>query len=370
MSSRWPARAVVAAVAAATAAAWACVDQVTVDEPALALVWHYPSRNSCRLRPPTSDGERVVVPFSDGYVRVFALADGLVQWQRLLGATYYDDIKLYGGRVVVQADTRVTALDLLTGASLWSASDTSDQLRGVLSFDTLSGTVISGGQFRYVRGLNIADGSVSWKIDLGESVRSTVVAGRTAYAGSIDARTGTTSAVGHIVAIDLGSRAQRWSFSAPPLQVSSGFVAPLTAANGTIVGNAASGRVYAVDTSTGQERWHFDGNTFLGGSVSDGHLVYVPSSDGHLYALDLFSGVRTWAAYFGGPSLYTEPALYQDSLVVVKVGATLYALRRSTGERAWTFSIGNANICSTPLVVGTKIIVDAEDGIYALQPLR
>jgi outer membrane protein assembly factor BamB len=368
MAFRRSATTLAAAVAAVTAAAPACVDRVTADKPALALLWHYPSQSSCRFKPPASAGMRVLVPFADGFVRALALPSGLVQWQTMLGATYYDDIKLYGGRVVVQADDRVAALDVTTGGFVWSASDTSDELRGVLSFDSLTGTVIAGGRLRYLRGLSIADGSVSWKIDLGEAVRSTVVGGRTVYVGTIDASAGPAYAVGHIVAYDLDTRARRWAFSAPPLGSSSGFVAPLIAANGVIVGNAANGRVYAVDSSSGQERWHFDGNTFLGGSVSDGHLVYVPSSDGHLYALDLLSGGLTWTAFFGGPSLYTEPALYQDSLVVVKVGATLYALRRSTGERVWEFSIGYANICSTPLIVGSQIIVDAEDGIYALEP--
>jgi outer membrane protein assembly factor BamB len=362
--------ALVAAVAAATAAASACTDPVTAEKPALALLWHYPSQSSCRVQAPASDGERVYVPFSDGYVRAFALASGVLQWQTMLGGSYSDDIEVYDGRVVLQADTRVAALDPLRGGTLWTASDNSDFLRGVLSFDTLTAAVIAGGQFRFLRALNIADGSLAWKIDLGESVLSTVVVDRTVYVGTIDAAAGPADAVGHIVAIDLDSRTRRWSFYAPKLQVRSGFVAPLAVSDGIIVGTAASGRVYGVDASTGREIWHFDGNTFLGGSVSDGHLVYVPSNDSHLYALDLRSGAQVWAAYFDGPSLYTEPALYADSLVVVKVGATLYALRRSTGDRAWTYHLGNANICSTPLVVGTRIIVDAEDGIYALEPAR
>lgn len=359
-----------AAVAVAAAVSLTCRDTATPTNSLVSRIWHYPSQVSCRPRPPATDGQRVFVPFSDGYVRAFSLETGVVEWQTAVGGSLFDDIKVFGGLVIVQAGSGLVALNPEHGGLLWVRSDTSDYPRGVMSFDTLTGVVVAGGQRSSLWGVSVADGSVAWKVDLGEATRSTVIVGRTVFAGAVDAVANPSDASGFIFAVDLGSRTLRWSFVAPKLQVSSGFVAPLAVSSGFVVANAASGRVYGLDASTGQELWHFDGNVFLGGSISDGRLVYVPSSDGRVYARDLRTGDQAWTAVIGAASLYTEPALFGDSLVLTKSGNTLYALERSSGATAWTYGIQYNSICSTPLVVDSTIVFDAEDGIYAVRVRR
>ncbi len=369
LGTRFSSVSLLAAVSVATVAS-SCPDSPpTRDRSGASLLWRYPSQASCRLRPPAADSQRIFVPFSDGYVRALSRTTGALQWQARVGGSSYDDIRVVGGHLVVQVGgLGVVALDPGTGATLWTRSDSTDYPTGVISFDSINGVLVIGGAIRSLWGIRNVDGSAAWKLDVGEAGFSTAIAGRTVFLGTINFSVPAVDAFGHIFAVDLDSRSQRWEFLAPKLQSGSGFGAPLIVAGGLVVGDAMSGRVYAVDTASGQESWHYDGDATIAGSVSDGRLVFVPANSGFLNARNLTDGAAAWSAFMNPGSLYTEPALLGDSEVVVKDGSTLYALRRNDGKILWTYSIQFNNICSTPLVVGGDVVFDAEDGIYAVRP--
>jgi outer membrane protein assembly factor BamB len=66
---------------------------------------------------------------------------------------------------------------------------------------------------------------------------------------------------------------------------------------GVIYIGSEGGRVYAVDTSTGAQRWEFQaGGPVRAAPRTDGGIVYVSSGDGTLYALRPPSVVATPAA--------------------------------------------------------------------------
>jgi outer membrane protein assembly factor BamB len=333
----------------------------------LRLLWHYASDNACRLDPLASDGSLVFAAFSDGVVRAFELGTGGLVWQATVGGDLVDDVRVWGSTLLLQNGFGTTALSRTTGRVLWATAGGSDYPSGVLAVDSTESLLVSGGQVRMVYGIGAGDGVYVWSLDIGEAGLSAVVAGRTAYVGTINRQVPPADEFGHVVAIDLDSRTEQWRFLAPKLGSSSGFAGPLFVSNNVVFGNAANGRTYAVDAATGRELWHFYGAAWLAGPIADENFVYVPSMTDTLYALHRATGSVAWSRDLGPGSLYTEPVFLDSATILTKAGSTLYLLARADGRIIWSHDIGFNNICSAPLIVGNRIVVDAEDGIYALE---
>ncbi|QRK06407.1 PQQ-binding-like beta-propeller repeat protein [Archangium violaceum] len=87
----------------------------------------------------------------------------------------------------------------------------------------------------------------------------------------------------------------------------------------------------------GQEAWRYRvGNRFYAGATVHEGIVYVPGTDGVLYALDGKTGELKWK-YEAGEALATAPALAGDLLLVASQSDTLFAVKRATGELAWLY---------------------------------
>ena len=96
--------------------------------------------------------------------------------------------------------------------------------------------------------------------------------------------------------------------------------------------------------------------------------VYMPSGDGHLYALKP-DGTLKWASPQLGASLVNAPALAADGTVYVSADATLYALDPATGAQKWQDTPGNL-IYAAPSVAadGTVYIGTLDGNLYAVNP--
>ncbi|WP_257449895.1 outer membrane protein assembly factor BamB family protein [Archangium lipolyticum] len=117
----------------------------------------------------------------------------------------------------------------------------------------------------------------------------------------------------------------------------------------------------------GQEAWRFKvGNRFYAGATVDDGIVYVPSTDGVLYALDAKTGEPRWK-YAAGEALATEPVLTNELVLVASQSDTLFAVKRATGELAWLYrrdppSGFTIHRASTPAVRGQTAWVGFSDG--------
>jgi outer membrane protein assembly factor BamB len=351
---------------AAVVAATSCRDATRESDAPLRVLWHYASENACQ-NALASDGSLVFAGFWDGFVRAFDVGTGAVVWQETVGGTLFDDLRLWGSTLLVQNGFGTTAMDAGTGSVFWSSPGGSDHPRGVLGIDSGQSLIVSGGQQRLVFGIRPTDGTYAWSLDVGEDGHSVAVGGRLAYVGTINRQVPPADEFGHVVAIDLDSRMEKWRFLAPKDSSTGGFVAPIMVSRGTVFGNAANGMTYAIDAATGQEQWHFYGAAWFAGPVADANLVYVPSMTGTLYALDRTTGSLAWARDLAPGSLYTEPVFLDSATILTKNGFNLYLLARADGRIVWSHSIGFNSICSAPLVVGNRIVVDAEDGLYAFE---
>jgi outer membrane protein assembly factor BamB len=98
--------------------------------------------------------------------------------------------------------------------------------------------------------------------------------------------------------------------------------------------------------------------------TADGEIVYVPSADGGLYAIDRESGEVSWFASAGG-AVKAGP-VRTDSQIVLTGGNRIAGLDIASGEQLWYFLAGDT-IESAPAVVSGHVFFGARDGVlYAI----
>jgi outer membrane protein assembly factor BamB/predicted phosphodiesterase len=103
------------------------------------------------------------------------------------------------------------------------------------------------------------------------------------------------------------------------------------------------------------------------GASRDGSTVFVPSADGHLYALDAGTGLVGWRFAADAPVL-SQP-LVTPEFVVFTAGERLLAVHAASGELAWAvpgrgFSAGRAGSD------GERVYTAAADGFARAHDLR
>lgn len=95
-----------------------------------------------------------------------------------------------------------------------------------------------------------------------------------------------------------------------------------------------------------------------------GGVVYIPSENGTLYAIDAGTGKKLWT--FAKPlSDYATPS-YDDGLLFAgSLDGNLYAIDPATGEEAWHFTGGPLSRCTA--AKDGVVYTGSEDGfLYAV----
>jgi len=253
--------------------------------------WSVARPNLARVCPAVSDGR--IYMGGANVIYAFEASDGTEVWAQegynlsSLSPAVADGMVFFGGRTDFDgtADTPVNgvlALDASDGTEQWTF-ETETFLAS--SPAVVDGTVYAGGDQVYA--LDASDGSVQWSVETGESVFSSpAVTDDTVYVGSHDDT---------VYALDRSTGEERWSFQTRGDVISSPAAVGVTSVTGGPVGSegggtvyvgSSDGHLYALDASTGEERWSFetDGEVISSPAVVDG-TVYVGSNDGHLYAL-------------------------------------------------------------------------------------
>ncbi len=98
--------------------------------------------------------------------------------------------------------------------------------------------------------------------------------------------------------------------------------------------------------------------------VSANSVVYISSSGGKVYALDTSSGQRKWVypsdnnqhIAASGSSLYAAPIVGGDNIIAAGSDHKLYVLKASTGEKVCEFQTGDAIIATPGYANGTAYV--------------
>jgi outer membrane protein assembly factor BamB len=160
-------------------------------------------------------------------------------------------------------------------------------------------------------------------------------------------------------------------FIKPPLQVRWGFStggniwsSPSLMA-GTLFVGSSDGRLYSLDVTTGTVRWAFKtGNSIFSSPAIDGGTVYFGSSDDLFYAVDADSGNLKWYYETSDP-ITSSPCVDGGLVYFGSWDGCLYALTTS-GTLKWKFKT-DAAIYSSPTVARGKVFFGSSDGrVYAV----
>jgi outer membrane protein assembly factor BamB len=255
---------------------------------------------------------------------------------------------LDGGRIHGSDGPSLYALDALTGAERWRLQTDA----WVYSLKADRGTVITGTRGGGVQAWEASTGEKLWETGGVQTDFETAEAGPAIHDGTVylwqDAR---------LRAVDARTGIERWSYPIGDAASCGGVPVRVTAAADGYVYVAAGTRVLAVDIASGLVRWHFESPAvflsppaFAPGPAVTGGGVYLADYLGTVYALDATTGKDRWRiATEARQSI--EPVLVTAGNVHVGSGSALYTLDAVTGTPKWRFAAGGE-------VVGAPVVAD------------
>ncbi|MFG3134665.1 PQQ-binding-like beta-propeller repeat protein [Streptomyces sp. NPDC048211] len=253
-----------------------------------------------------------------------------------------------GGSILASDGPSLYALDATSGSERWRLQTDA----WVYSLKAERGTVVTGTRGGGVQAWEASTGEKLWETTGAQTDFETAEAGPALHDGTVylwqDAR---------LRAVDARTGTERWSYPVGDAASCGGVPVRVTPAPDGYVYVSAGTRVLAVDIGTGHVRWHFESPAvflsppaFAPGPAVTGGGVYLADYLGTVYALDASTGKDRWRiATESRQSI--EPVLVVAGNVHVGSGNALYTLDAVTGTPKWRFAAGGE-------VVGAPVVAD------------
>jgi len=144
-------------------------------------------------------------------------------------------------------------------------------------------------------------------------------------------------------------------------------VSPVVA-DGTVYICCSDGRVYALDTTYGDEKWKSEplGDKLWVTPVLREQTLYVSAFDGHIYALSAKDGSLLPWDFESEVGFVSSPVLYDDTIFVGSFDRSLYAVKIGDDKPLWKFPGGDW-FWGTPVVKDGVVYAGCLDGkLYAI----
>jgi len=288
------------------------------------LVRSFPAAGSVESEPALADD---VVYFTDtaGYTWAYRL-DGELLWKHRGTAPILVRPTIDHGRVyVTDVDDLAVALDAQDGSLLWRYRRPPDLTRsGELALYAappavvIEDEVLFGFSDGFVVALDAEEGEVSWERRVGEGRYPDLVAAPVPYQSDIFAAGYFTP----LVAIDRATRNVRWRLE-------------LGAANAPVV-----------DTTPEQA------------------ILYLPGTDGVLYAVVALTGAELWAWDSETRGALTTPLITPAGLVVASSDGQVYIVDPTDGHELWRYHepVLLDGVTSAPAIDGRQIVFVSNAG--------
>jgi outer membrane protein assembly factor BamB len=147
--------------------------------------------------------------------------------------------------------------------------------------------------------------------------------------------------------------AVRWSFKTKGSQTENKDPIESTAAIAQGIAYVASldEHVYALDLTTGKEKWNFKGGSFKASVGLQGRAVYAGDVDGIFHCLDAATGRERWK-YDTGAEITSGPNFIRGG-VLFGGEETLYCLS-GDGKLRWKFKVPGGPVMGSPAIVGDR----------------
>jgi eukaryotic-like serine/threonine-protein kinase len=164
--------------------------------------------------------------------------------------------------------------------------------------------------------------------------------------------------------LDPATRAEKWTFTEAKDKIVGGSLI----VNKTILAPSADGTLYALSMD-GKLMWKFTtGASVWATPVSDGTLVFVPSMDHYLYALNLSDGSQVWKTDLGASGVYglLLDKSNDNNLYLSTMGNEVLAVTSRRGDILWRFKTAGSPWAVPVVKDGLIYIGDLSNKVYAI----
>ncbi|MEV7420961.1 PQQ-binding-like beta-propeller repeat protein [Streptomyces sp. NPDC089919] len=301
---------------------------------------------------PTVDGELLYVTSFE--VHALDVASGRRQFKTREVAWA---MQVADGRIHASDGPSLYALDAADGTERWRLG--TDAWVYALRADR--GTVVTATRGGGVQAWEASNGQKLWELAGAQTDFETPEAGPVVHDGTVyvwqDAR---------LRALDARTGTERWSYPIGDAASCGNVAVRVTPAADGYVYVAAGTRVLAVDIATGRVRWHFEAPAvflappaFAPGPAITGGGVYLADYLGTVYALDATTGKDRWRIATE-PRQSAEPVIVADGNVHLGSGSALYTLDAVTGTPKWRFAAAG-EITGAPAVAEGRVHFGSAD---------
>lgn len=163
----------------------------------------------------------------------------------------------------------------------------------------------------------------------------------------------------HVYAINLTNGMEKWRYPTEPDNKITFYAPPALTDDGQVIVGGYDNILYSLNAQNGEFSWAFEGATdrFVGSALVAGEMVFAPSSDNHLYALNL-SGQPAWAQPFTAEnSNWSKPTADSncECVYLASMDHSVYAIDPANGQQIWRSEMLGGATVGTPAV--------SEDGL-------
>jgi outer membrane protein assembly factor BamB len=117
--------------------------------------------------------------------------------------------------------------------------------------------------------------------------------------------------------------------------------------------------VYAIEASTGQEKWRQKmGGALASAPIMNSDMLYVASFDRKLHALDINTGEERWAAA-ADDWIWSSPAYDRGVVYFVDAQGKVYAVDGVTGDLTWEHELGES-VQTSPVISDEAVYIGSE----------
>ena len=136
--------------------------------------------------------------------------------------------------------------------------------------------------------------------------------------------------------------------------------------NALFIGSS-DGYLYALNVVDGSTLWSYKtGGVIKSSPVFDGGNVYFSSNDGFLYALKASSGTLLWRRQIKG-AIPTSPVVVGGTIYTGSSSGSIFAFNEANGTLRWRYSTIGSAATSMPVVANRMLYCSASNGyVYAL----
>jgi outer membrane protein assembly factor BamB len=113
-----------------------------------------------------------------------------------------------------------------------------------------------------------------------------------------------------------------------------------------------------------QTYWKFQtGGPITSSPVASAGMVFVASTDGYLYAVNVTTGAKIWDFWIGAD--VNSPSVANGKVFITSASGTVYAINMYTGLEVWSKSLGEEAGFGAPLIVASRVFVNGNQTVFA-----